>query len=146
MDWICDGCDKEATSLQHYGEGKLCSSCDAEYARDGSYQCSICSEWANQQTSTEDMKGMCFTCAYWQRYIDLKDKQNEVIVGGVHYRCNTDKPIDNINPQWNGFGGRRWHIRFFDGRDVITNNLWYQGQIPERFRELLPDNAEFGEV
>jgi len=42
-----------------------------------------------------------------------------------------------------GCAGRRFWIRFFDGRTITTNNLWCQGEIPEEFREELPDNAEF---
>jgi hypothetical protein len=42
-----------------------------------------------------------------------------------------------------GFGGKRWHIVFNDGRpDVYTDNLWSQGPIPPAHRERLPDNAE----
>jgi hypothetical protein len=28
-----------------------------------------------------------------------------------------------------------------DGRSIKTNNLWFGGVIPERFRDRLPDNA-----
>ncbi len=43
-----------------------------------------------------------------------------------------------------GFGGREFRIRFYDGRtDVVTRNLWHQGIIPEHYRALLPDNAEW---
>ena len=34
-------------------------------------------------------------------------------------------------------------IRFTDGREVITHNLWHQGTIPKHFRARLPDNAVF---
>jgi hypothetical protein len=45
-----------------------------------------------------------------------------------------------------GFGGHEFHIRFTDGREeaeVETSNLWCQGNIPEHFSKLLPNNAEF---
>ena len=40
-----------------------------------------------------------------------------------------------------GFGGAEHFFKFFDGRIVRTTNLWHQGDIPARFRLLLPDNA-----
>lgn len=42
-----------------------------------------------------------------------------------------------------GFSGRRFWIRFKDGSTLTTNNLWYQGKIPDEFRDELPDTAEF---
>src|SRR5205823_2378018 len=43
-----------------------------------------------------------------------------------------------------GFGGTRFVIEMFDGTRFVTTNLWTQGEIPDRFRHLLPDNARFG--
>lgn len=46
-----------------------------------------------------------------------------------------------------GFDGRPFAIRFTGGphagKVIHTDNLWYQGEIPEEYRSLLPDNAEF---
>lgn len=42
-----------------------------------------------------------------------------------------------------GFGGREFCIEFFDGRKVATRDLWHQGVIPPKWRELWPDNARF---
>ncbi len=59
-----------------------------------------------------------------------------VVAGGQHYR---------IGPEGErglrGFGGAPWLVRFFDGREVRTSNLWHQGEIPQEWRHLLPDNA-----
>lgn len=32
-----------------------------------------------------------------------------------------------------------------DGRKIISNDWWYQGKIPEEFKELMPDNAKWVE-
>lgn len=40
-----------------------------------------------------------------------------------------------------GFGGDKFVIRFKDGKEVTTTNLWYQGAIPKHFQKILPDNA-----
>jgi len=50
---------------------------------------------------------------------------------------------ENHSEPFKGFGGRDFSIKFYDGRDIKTSNLWYQGEIPERFKEFLSDNAEF---
>ncbi len=42
-----------------------------------------------------------------------------------------------------GFGGKRWEIEFFDGRRVVTRDLWPTGQITPKWRERWPDNARF---
>jgi hypothetical protein len=42
-----------------------------------------------------------------------------------------------------GFDGRTFRFRMLDTGEVIEHdNVWYQGTIPERYREQLPDNAE----
>jgi hypothetical protein len=42
-----------------------------------------------------------------------------------------------------GFGGREFHIEFFDGRTVTTRDLWHHGVVPPKWRERWPDNAKF---
>lgn len=47
-------------------------------------------------------------------------------------------------PKWGkGCGGDISVIRFNDGRVVITDDLWGGGNVPERYKELMPDNAQF---
>lgn len=74
---------------------------------------------------------------YWEDLISRPD--NAVIVDAIHYRLGK-----NTGPmEYRGFAGRRFHIRFHDGCEVTTNDLWYQGPIPPVFRDRLPDNATF---
>jgi hypothetical protein len=40
--------------------------------------------------------------------------------------------------------GENHLIDFFDGRHIVTHNLWYQGEIPDHFLSRLPDNARWG--
>ena len=81
----------------------------------------------------------CFDCSFWLKKINMpeEDEKRRVIVAGQHYMvgANTSGP--------KGFGGIRFAIHFNDGRTVETCNLWCQGEIPERFRTWLPDNARF---
>jgi hypothetical protein len=86
------------------------------------------------------VKNTCFTCSFWLRKINLsaEDEARRVIVDGQHYR------IGSVHSgPFRGFGGRKYMILFNDNRVVETSCLWHQGQIPEMFREWLPDNAIF---
>lgn len=85
-------------------------------------------------------KNVCFKCNFWQEYLEIKDDPNIARIEGSHYVIQPDTTGD---PSWKGFGGRKFIIRFADGREVVTRNLWHQGEIPAHFREELPDNATF---
>lgn len=105
-------------------------------------QCEICgkkivkSSYANAVLCS----GKCFTKHYWQQIIAEKDEH--IIVNGCCY-CDGGNVEYPDTHSFLGFSGRRFWIRFFDGRVLSTNNLWMQGDIPEEFRNALPDNAEF---
>lgn len=82
--------------------------------------------------------GICFSCHFWKEKVHSYNERT-VIVDGLHYRYFDDNP----GAAFLGFGGREFRIKFNDGREVVTHNLWHQGNIPERFRDKLPDNAQF---
>lgn len=42
-----------------------------------------------------------------------------------------------------GMAGRQFTIDFFDGRTVVTHNLWAGGKIPEKWRFKFPNTAQF---
>jgi hypothetical protein len=62
------------------------------------------------------------------------------VVAGTHYEIG---PVSGGDSRFSGFGGREFNIRFLDGREVRSSNLWCQGVIPKVWRERIPDNAEF---
>ena len=82
---------------------------------------------------------LCFFCEFWNDKVPIKDLDTVARINGEHYIIMPESDLPSIR----GFGGERFKIRFFDGREVITHNLWYQGVIPEAFKDDLPDNAEF---
>lgn len=41
----------------------------------------------------------------------------------------------------NGFGGSWYDVDFLDGHHVRTCDLWFGGEVPERFRDRLPVTA-----
>lgn len=81
---------------------------------------------------------VCFDCDFWDSKLKLLNDPKVVRIKGFHYSIGPATGCSML-----GFGGRLFRIKFFDGRIVETNNLWCQGEIPERFREALPDNARF---
>jgi hypothetical protein len=84
-------------------------------------------------------KNICFTCDFWTEIQSAGPKEDIVIVDGNHYTICPD----NGAGHWSGFGGREFKIRFNDGRERTTRNLWHQGDIPPQFLQALPNNAQF---
>lgn len=78
---------------------------------------------------------LCFECLCWTQWIG---KENAVVVKGVHYSIEPTPLGDSY-----GYGGARFSVVFNTGRVEETNNLWFQGTIPEWFRSRIPDNASF---
>lgn len=85
-------------------------------------------------------RSLCFSCNFWQEWVERDEADPlSVRVDGCHYHIGDEKSSSSFR----GFGGRLFSIRFFDGREVTTTNLWCQSDIPTHFRDRLPDNAEF---
>jgi hypothetical protein len=83
----------------------------------------------------EGYERLCYKCAFWLE--QAANKTRVIIVGGTHYRYGGEEKSSA-----RGFGGEKFTFRFLsDGSELTTTNLWHQGQIPDRFRHLMPDNA-----
>jgi len=83
---------------------------------------------------------VCFYCYFWMSKVDMKNNPRVARIGGTHYYIDDDNPSPHA---FKGFGGSTFRIKFDDGRMVITSNLWCQGDIPSKFKDMLPDNAVF---
>ena len=108
------------------------------------FTCSICGVKARATYMEPDRSRMienkmCFKCDFWQAYLKMRERNNPnaVVVDGVHYYIERGNTFDK------GFGGAEVRIKFHDSREVTTTNLWYQGAIPDHFRDRLTDNAVF---
>ena len=93
-------------------------------------------KFGKDKNSRLESNQLCWDCDFWMDRIvsDLP----KATIGGKFYYINP-----NEHSEFKGFGGRRFKIRFLDGTLTETTNLWLNGEIPERFRDRLPDNAEF---
>jgi len=105
------------------------------------YICEFCGREYSRTCEDDAYIGKnCFDCSFWIKKINLpeEDEARRVIVDDQHYRLG----LDNSVP-FRGFGGRKFKVLFHDGRVVKTSCLWHQGEVPERFRSWLQDNAVF---
>ena len=109
-----------------------CKICDQEFDLDRFYR-----------KDTLAKKQMCFDCNFWQNRLedDAKLPPHTVcMIDGHHYIIG---PEDDPETQFRGFGGYKFVIEFFDGVQVTTTNLWYQGEPGEAWKEKFPNNALF---
>ena len=91
---------------------------------------------------------ICFDCNFWIEKFEEKNSVNVARIKNNHYIIGKESYTGE-----RGFAGRQFKIKFFEkiwiaDKDncITTTNLWHQGEIPERFRKYLPNNAEFIET
>lgn len=87
----------------------------------------------------------CHTCDHWMQILNYQGPMACVRVNGAHFMYDTREPfVEDSRYKFLGHGGRKWWIKFLVADQVIvSNNLWYQGEIPKHFLSRLPDNAVF---
>lgn len=108
--------------------------------------CTLCGETErltygshNEQLKT---KGLCFRCDFWLRYVESDPTDpRAVVIKGEHFMIGDEER--KHRGEMRGFAGRKFIIEKLTGERIVTTNLWYQGKIPQRFRDKLPDNAKF---
>lgn len=93
--------------------------------------------WSDENSMKEH--GECFECSLWRERLPLIGKSNIAIIDGTFYFIGDE---DDLSP-FRGFGGNKFVIKFKDGREVTTTNLWCGGEISEHWRPQFPDNADF---
>jgi len=110
---------------------RICADCGAvDYPTSFTKTC--------KEKQAMDAHGVCFTCAFWR--VRVAEKNDTVIAGCIYSVGDTKKPP---NSPHSGMAGRRFDIEYFDGRKVTTHDLWSGSEVPNRYRELIPDTARF---
>lgn len=111
--------------------------------QDETLTCKECGEPVNAHKwmkPTGDMltqRRLCYSCNHFAEFLPIANDPTTVRVKGEHFMIGDE----DENPKWKGYGGRPFHIRFFDGREVATTNLGHLGEIPRHYQDRLPDNA-----
>lgn len=86
----------------------------------------------------------CFSCNHWLR---LNEEYGDTRLVMLTYTGERGHYLDggrSSGPSSSlGFGGAelRWRM-LSTGEERSTNNMWFQGDIPERFHDMFPINAE----
>lgn len=100
----------------------------------------ICSTYGNKKDLIDNQ--MCFRCNFWrERIAQHQNNPKSIIVKKSAYMICQDPGGPSA---FKGFGGNKFKIQKLGSDEVIECcNLWHQGQVPDDFREQLPDNAVF---
>lgn len=133
---------------------------DAEHHIEGAAEpaCIVCGQepaWngppiAAPISAPPPIAGFCIGCAFWAAAV-----QTRFTTGRLLDYSATGAPVARIDGRFyvmepdprpgtaamRGHGGRTYRIRYFTGKSITGSNLWDQGEIPARWRPLLPDNA-----
>ena len=97
----------------------------------------------NIRTIMEE-KGWCFSCSAWQElYNNKKDDPRWLRIEGESWVAGPVASGFNRNMNFVGCGGREMTAIKNDGTVIRSNNWWHQGNVPECFKELMPDNARW---
>lgn len=67
---------------------------------------------------------------------------NQLIIDSKAYYIG-DENTSNV---MRGFDGQLFFIKIttdYSEQIIKTTNLWYQGELPEAWKKLMPDNAKF---
>ena len=96
-------------------------------------------EWNEETKAQLISEQLCFYCNLWTKRAPRTPDDNVAIIHGNYFTIGDEKGPASMR----GYGGRRFTIRYHDGRQVETTDLWDGGRVPEHFRDRLPDDAEF---
>ena len=100
--------------------------------------CSLCEDLYEESIAKGGIEDrmredhLCFGCSQWSI---RAEGENPLVIDGMRYSLGTGNS--------GGMAGRKFVIEYFSGEIVETHDLWCQGEVPEYFREEIPDTAEF---
>lgn len=85
--------------------------------------------------------GVCLSCLHWLEVVE--ERNGHVVVDGHAFRPKEDDPDTRVRTGgWGlGCGGAEQHFVLSDGTLLRCCNVWNRGQVPEHFRDRLPDDA-----
>ena len=108
--------------------------------------CKECGEteelcWVPRVNEKLKAESLCFTCDHWSHFVESDPSDpNALVIKGRHFIVGDE---EYGGTSLSGFAGQRFTIEKVSGERLVTTNLWTQGEIPERFRDRLLDNAKF---
>lgn len=97
--------------------------------------------WLGKVGEVLKERKLCHSCNHYFEAVETVNEPRRVIVNGSLYwrkDWNSTSPSHCL-----GFGGSVYLIKMHSGEVFKTNDLWFNGDIPDRFKDRLKDNAEF---
>ena len=101
--------------------------------------CKVCSRYFKYDKGIVNFadNNSCQECQFWAGKYAIRNQSNVARINNKHYIIGSEDDLIK------GMGGQEYVIKFNNGRTVLTHNLWHQGDIPEVWRGVLFNNAEF---
>jgi hypothetical protein len=142
----CRENDEHGGGFRWQGDHYLCCNCHARKA--GAEPLVACREcgtveyrgvWVASAEAELVKRGACFRCNGWLARIEAIANGDTRFfqTNGIGYMVAAEDAKGT-----RGFDGTAYFVTRHGGTRQRTTNLWYQGEIPQRFRDRLPDNAE----
>ncbi|MBS2554540.1 hypothetical protein KGQ19_47575 [Catenulispora sp. NL8] len=147
--------------VRHTAVQALMAEHDTDHHHPAEPQCIICAAepvWNGPPitapiSAPPPVEGLCIGCAFWVTAVKSRFAPGRLLdrtatgapvarIDGRLYTMEPDPPRGTVAMR--GHGGKTFTIRYFTGKAVTGSNLWDCGEIPARWRPLLPDNAVFG--
>lgn len=125
------------------------------------FQCKLCpnkgsERYINGVGARCKAYNVCHSCDFWltvlgyvhMGYVD-NDDQRILVIGGDCYTVRANEPErGHQSERGKGFGGQvRKYVLLDDPTETVmaSNNTWMMGTVPEHFRDLIEDNARYGD-
>lgn len=100
-----------------------------------------------EQAQEELDKTIQFHREFWLEKVAWKDNGDRTPEGSLAIRINGRHFVTTPGSVGQGFGGRRFKWVMKSNPEVVleSRDMWSQGYIPQEFRDVLHDNAEWVE-
>lgn len=84
----------------------------------------------------------CFKCNFWIELASYPHPNTVITSDFEYYQAEQWGIRATEYKETLGFGGSHWKVVWLDGTEATTNNLWYRGSIPDRFRDRFAVNVK----
>lgn len=108
--------------------------------------CCICGKEFEKSRYSKPFDYVCSSECFGEKLWRMREEEYlngspYIIINGNLYNDGGYKK--NEKSCYLGHSGRVFKIKMNNGTEILTNNLWDGGKIPENHREFLCDNAVF---
>lgn len=108
--------------------------------------CKICGKEFDKRSYCSPYEDICcsecFHINFWNDKVEsVRTEPRQVVINGEVYWIGDE---DQHPFEFRGFTGLKFKIKRRDTGEVFeTTNLWYNGKVPEEYKDKIKDNADF---